>query len=462
MLCEVKEKSRSGVINPIFTCQPCGAQFASIGIRDCIGIVHGGQGCVMFVRLLISQHFKESFEIASSSVHEDGAVFGAVKRVEEAVDVLLMRYPHVKVIPIISTCSTEVIGDDIDGVVNQLNDELLPQKYPGREVHLIPIHTPSFVGSMVTGYDIAVRDFITYFARRTAPNHKLNLFTGWVNPGDVTALKHLLAEMQVDATVLFEIEAFDSPLMPHGNCVSHGDTTIEDLRGTADADASLVLNRYEGGKAALHLEKKFGVPALIGPTPIGIRNTDTFLQNLKTLTGKPIPESLVRERGVAIDALTDLTHMFLADKRVAIYGNPDLVIGIAEFCLDLEMRPVLLLLGDDNPHYQDDPRVRALQEHVEYPMEIITNADLWELGSRIKDQGLELDLILGHSKGRFIAIDNNIPMVRVGFPTYDRAGLYRHPVVGYAGAIWLAEQMANTIFADMEYKKNKEWILNVW
>ena len=113
MPCEVKEKARVGNINPIFTCQPCGAQVASIGIKNCIGIVHGGQGCVMFVRLLLSQHYKESFEIASSSVHEDGAVFGALKRVEEAVDVLLMRYPDVKVVPIITTCCTEVIGDGL-------------------------------------------------------------------------------------------------------------------------------------------------------------------------------------------------------------------------------------------------------------------------------------------------------------------------------------------------------------
>lgn len=34
--------------------------------------------------------------------------------------------------------------------------------------------------------------------------------------------------------------------------------------------------------------------------------------------------------------------------------------------------------------------------------------------------------------------------------------------MGYAGAIWLAEEMANVLFTDMEYKKNKEWILNVW
>lgn len=462
MSCELKAKDRTGVINPIFTCQPAGAQYVSIGIKDCIGIVHGGQGCVMFVRLLISQHLKESFEIASSSVHEDGAVFGALDRVEQAVDVLLMRYPHVKVIPIITTCSTEVIGDDVDGVVRKLNEGLLKEKYAGREVHLIPIHTPSFVGSMISGYDVAVRDIVKYFARKGEANGKINLITGWVNPGDVTALKHLLDEMSIDATVLFEIEAFDSPLMPSGNTVSHGNTTIADLTDTANASATLALNRYEGAKAARYLEEKFQVPALIGPTPIGIRNTDTFLQNLKNLTGKPIPASLVRERGIALDALTDLVHMFLADKKVAIYGNPDLVIGLAEFCLDLEMKPVLLLLGDDNATYADDPRIQALQQQVEYNMEIVTNADLWEMEKRITDGELELDLILGHSKGRFTAIDNQIPMVRVGFPTYDRAGHYRHPVVGYAGAIWLAEQMANTLFTDMEYKKNKEWILNVW
>jgi len=462
MACEIVTRKRAGIINPIFTCQPAGAQFASIGIKDCIAIVHGGQGCVMFVRLIFSQHFKESFELASSSVHEEAAVFGGLKRVEEGVDVLLMRYPHVKVVPIITTCSTEVIGDDIDGLIVQLNTELLQGKYPGREVYLVPIHSPSFVGSMITGYDAAVRDFVKYFATKTEPNGKINLFTGWVNPGDVTALKHLLKEMQIDATVLFEIEEFDSPLMPSGQHVSHGETTIDDLRSTANASASIALNRYEGGKAAKYLEDEFGVPATIGPTPIGIRNTDKFLNTLKKITGRPIPESLVKERGIAIDALTDLTHMFFAEKKVAIYGNPDLVIGLAQFCIDLEMKPMLLMLGDDNAGYENDPRLLELKQKVDWDMKIVTNADLWEMEEKLQNNELELDLILGHSKGRFTSIDHKIPMVRVGFPTYDRAGMFRHPVVGYAGAIWLAEEMANALFTDMEYKNTREWSLNMW
>ncbi|TKD25210.1 Fe-only nitrogenase subunit beta [Rhodobacter capsulatus] len=460
MTCQVTQKAREGTINPIFTCQPAGAQFASIGIKDCIGIVHGGQGCVMFVRLLISQHMKESFEIASSSVHEDGAVFGALDRVETAVEVLLTRYPDVKVVPIITTCSTEIIGDDVDGLLSKLEDELLPTKFPGREVHLLTVHCPSFVGSMITGYDKAVHDFVKKFATKDEPSDKINLITGWVNPGDVKELKHLLEVMEVKANVLFEVESFDSPLMPDLEHHSHGSTTIEDLRDTANAKGTIALNRYEGMKAADYLKKKFKVPAVIGPTPVGIRNTDAFLKSVSEMTGQPIPAQLVRERGLALDAIADIGHMFLADKRVAIYANPDLAIGLTEFCLDLEMKPKLLLLGDDNSAYVKDPRVLALQENAP-DLEIVTNADFWDLESRIQ-QGLELDLILGHSKGRFISIDYKVPMVRVGFPTYDRAGMYRHPVLGYGGAMFLAETMANTLFADMEAKKNKEWILNVW
>lgn len=154
--------------------------------------------------------------------------------------------------------------------------------------------------------------------------------------------------------------------------------------------------------------------------------------------------------------------MFFADKKVAIFGHPDVVLGLAEFCIDLSMQPVVLLLGDDNSKYKVDPRIENLKKTADFDMEIITNADMWELEDRIKNKGLKLDLIFGHSKGRWTAIDNNIPMVRVGYPTFDRAGLYRHPIVGYEGALWLAEQIANTLFSDMEYKRNKEWLLNVW
>jgi nitrogenase molybdenum-iron protein beta chain len=187
-----------------------------------------------------------------------------------------------------------------------------------------------------------------------------------------------------------------------------------------------------------------------------------MLRNISELTGKPIPESLVKERGVAVDALMDLAHMFFADKKVAIYGHPDMVIGLAEFCLEVELKPVLLMFGDDNGKPKKDSRLRALKETADIDIEVVTNADLWELEKRIRDKKIELDLIMGHSKGRYVAIDANIPMVRVGFPTFDRAGLYRKPLIGYRGAMELGEMIANTMFSHMEYTKDREWILNTW
>ncbi len=461
MACMVKQKNRAGIINPMYNCQPCGAQLACIGIKDCIPLVHGGQGCSMFVRLLFAQHYKENFDIASSSIHESAAVFGGLVRAEDAVDTLLKRYLDLRVIPIITCCSTEIIGDDIDGLVGKMRRNI-KKNFPDRDVFLIPVHTPSFKGSHVSGYDAAVSALVSTLAKKGEPNGRLNVITGWMNPGDITEIKHVLSEMGVAANILLDTESFDAPTMPGKDSFAYGSTTVEDIIGSANGIGTLALSRYEGAAAAEFLRNEFEVPSVVGPTPIGIANTDKFIKNIAQLTGKGVPDSLAAERGRAIDALADLAHMFFADKKVAIYGNPDLVLSLAEFCLEVELKPVLLLLGDDNKAYQKDPRLKQLEQRIDYDMELIWNADLWELEKRIKGGEIELDLIMGHSKGRYVAIDNGIPMVRVGFPTFDRAGVYRHPVVGYKGAAYLGETIANTLFADMEYKKDREWILNTW
>lgn len=455
-------RGRDGIINPMYDCQPAGAQFAGIGVKDCIPLVHGGQGCTMFVRLLFAQHFKENFDVASTSLHEDSAVFGGTKRIQEGVMVMARRYPELRLIPIITTCSTEVIGDDIEGTINTCN-KALKAEFPDREILLAPVHTPSFKGSHVTGYAECMKSIVKTVARKGEPTGRLNVFPGWVNPGDVTELKHYLKEMGIDGHVFMDIEEFDSPMLPNKAIETHGRTTVEDLRDSANAIGSLSLARYESHLATKFLQDEFDVPNHLVDTPYGIANTDAMLRKLSEITGKPIPESLVRERGIALDALADLAHMFFANKKVAIYGHPDLVLGLAEFCMEVELEPVLLLIGDDQgSKYKKDPRIAELKKKAHFDMDIVHNADLWELERRVTKGEVELDLILGHSKGRYVAIYNDIPMVRVGFPTFDRAGLYRKPTMGYRGAMELGEAMANALFAHMEYNKDKEWILNTW
>ena len=462
MGCEVINRERAGVINPMYDCQPAGAQYAGIGMKDCIPLVHGGQGCTMFVRLLFAQHFKENFDVASTSLHEDSAVFGGHKRIQDGVLTLVRRYPDLRIIQVITTCSTEVIGDDIEGNIRYAEAEIA-KEFPGRKVYVVPVHTPSFKSSQVGGYsECVLASWKTIAKEKAAPTGKLNIFPGWVNPGDVQLLKYYTSEMGVDATIFMDTQDFDSPILPDRSIHTHGRTTVEDIQASTGALASLALARYEAASTVDHLKREFDVPGHTVSSPYGIANTDAMLKKISEITGKPIPLSLVEERGVAIDALQDLAHMFFANKKVAIFGHPDLVIGLAEFCIEVELEPTLLLLGDDNTRYKKDPRIVALKDRVNWDMEVVCNADLWELEKRVKEDPKKFDLILGHSKGRYVAIDANIPMARVGFPTFDRAGLYRHPTMGYRGAMLLGEQIANAMFTHMEYTRDREWILNTW
>jgi len=462
MGCEITTRERAGVINPMYDCQPAGAQYAGIGLKDSIPLVHGGQGCSMFVRLLFAQHFKENFDVASTSLHEDSAVFGGHMRIQEGILTLVRRYPQLRIIPVITTCSTEVIGDDVEGNIKYAKDQIA-KEFPGREVHIYAVHTPSFKSSQVGGYSECVLSTWKDIAKeKAAPTGKLNVFPGWVNPGDVVLLKHYLKEFGVEGDIFMDTEDFDSPMLPDKSIHTHGRTTVEDIKGSTGALASLSLARYEAASTVDFLKNTHGVPGHQISAPYGIANTDAMLQKISEITGKPIPDSLVHERGVAIDALQDLAHMFFANKKVAIFGHPDLVIGLAEFCTEVELEPTLLLLGDDNTRYKKDPRLLALKDKTPNDVEVVCNADLWELEKRVKDGSKKFDLILGHSKGRYVAIDANIPMARVGFPTFDRAGLYRHPTMGYRGAMLLGEQIANAMFTHMEYTRDREWLLNTW
>jgi nitrogenase molybdenum-iron protein beta chain len=52
---------------------------------------------------------------------------------------------------------------------------------------------------------------------------------------------------------------------------------------------------------------------------------------------------------------------------------------------------------------------------------------------------------MGNTYGKYIARDEGIPLIRVGFPIFDRVGHSYMPIVGYTGAIRLLERILNAI-----------------
>jgi nitrogenase molybdenum-iron protein beta chain len=61
----------------------------------------------------------------------------------------------------------------------------------------------------------------------------------------------------------------------------------------------------------------------------------------------------------------------------------------------------------------------------------------------IKEQ--PVDLLIGNVYGKYIARDENIPLVRHGFPILDRVGHQYFPTVGYRGAMRLVEKILDGV-----------------
>jgi nitrogenase molybdenum-iron protein beta chain len=77
-------------------------------------------------------------------------------------------------------------------------------------------------------------------------------------------------------------------------------------------------------------------------------------------------------------------------------------------------------------------------------------ADMFLMHQWIKNE--PVDLLIGNTYGKYIARDENIPLVRHGFPIVDRVGHTYFPTVGYRGAIRLLEMILNALMD----KKDRE------
>jgi nitrogenase molybdenum-iron protein beta chain len=64
-------------------------------------------------------------------------------------------------------------------------------------------------------------------------------------------------------------------------------------------------------------------------------------------------------------------------------------------------------------------------------------------------QNSKPDLIMGNTYCKYIARDMDIPLIRTGFPIYDRVGHSYFPITGYRGGLHLLVKMLD-IFMDRQ------------
>jgi nitrogenase molybdenum-iron protein beta chain len=155
-----------------------------------------------------------------------------------------------------------------------------------------------------------------------------------------------------------------------------------------------------------------------------------------------VPSEIETERGQLVDLLID-SHQYTYKKKVAIFGDPDVVLGLTSLALEMSMIPKYIITGTPREAFTES--VKALLEKYNVAGECTVKAgtDLFKLHQWIKNE--PVDMLIGSSYGKQIARAEDIPFVRVGFPVIDRYGGTLLPIVGYAGGIRLAEKIVNTM-----------------
>ena len=443
-------------INPAKASQPLGSLLAAVGFEGTLPFVHGSQGCVAYFRTHLTRHFKEPVSAVSSSMTENAAVFGGLRNMVDGLANAYALYKP-KMIAICTTCMAEVIGDDLGAFVgNARQDGSIPDDFP------VPFaHTPSFVGSHITGYDSMMKsilDTLTEGKKAETTNGKINFIPGFETYiGNLRELKKIISAFDLDATILGDHEMYlDSPNLGEFEMYQEG-TSLEDAADCINAEATITLQTYTTPKTRKMIEKQWKQKTLTY-RPWGIKATDEFIMGLSELTGKPIPKEFELARGRAVDAMTD-TQAWLHGKKAAVYGDPDLVMGLLQFMLEMGVEPVHVLVHNSTNAFEKEAKELLESSPFGQNATVWGGKDLWHMRSLLFTE--PVDFIVGNSYAKYLERDTKIPLIRIGYPIFDRHHLHRYSTMGYEGAINLLNWIANGILESLDRKTDTPAVTDI-
>lgn len=435
----------SATQNACKLCSPLGAALVFKGIAGAVPLLHGSQGCSTYIRRYLISHFKEPIDIACSNFGEQTAIFGGGANIKLALENIIAQY-NPSMIGVATTCLAETIGDDVPMFISEFKtmhpDEILPP--------IVNVSTPSYQGTHMQGFHRAtlstVAGLVNTESLAAAPDTRsVNIFPGMLSPADLRHVKQIAADFGLKAMVLPDYsESLDGELWSEYHRIPSGGTPVNDIINCKAASASIELGHVLAKMpetAAAYLQNNFDVPAHRLGLPIGIRQTDLFLNTLAAVSGSPVPEMYLHQRGRLLDALVD-GHKYVNGVRAVVYGEADLVAGIVELLSEIGVRPVVCATGDGGGRLK--PVITSIVDEKHHnEIQILEGVDFVDIEDRVRQSGAEV--VIGNSKGYSLARKLNIPMVRIGFPIHDRIGGNRIQHIGYQGAQALFDRIANTI-----------------
>lgn len=428
-------------VNPCKMCMPMGSVTALFGIRHSMSILHGSQGCATYIRRHMATHYNEPIDVASSALTEQGTVFGGADNLLKGIKNVIKVY-NPELIGISTTCLAETIGEDVKGIIHRFYAE-----NPNEKVKIIHVSSGGYAGTQYEGFFRALHSVLAQTPMLKEKNNKINIITGQISPADTRWLKTILDQSGLEYILLPDLaDNLDGGYNPEYSRLPEDGTTLAEIRQMGGARFTLELTNFveDVYSPAKYLSDTYGVPYKRISLPVGLKATDTLLNELKKLGGIVIP-AVAAERRRYLDALVD-AHKYSALGRAVIFGEPDIVKAITDLCCESGIVPVVVATGSECANLS-----AVLQEKVQKACDrllieknfIVDDADF----DNIEELATEThaNVMIGNGDGRRVAAKLGIDLIRCGFPIHDQVGGQRVRMLGYEGSLDMLDKINNAL-----------------
>ena len=424
-----------------------GVLWALSGIRDLLVLEHGSTGTCNYnaFNYMIMNRQTPKGKLFSSGMDEDDVVMGRDEKIRDAIAELDCKY-HPKMIALVATGVTSVIGLDLKGIIEEIQ--------PKTNARLLSFSSGGFAGDYTAG----IREVFGTLARDVADDgskdasFKADEFT-------VNIIGPTIDSFNI-VSDLAEIERMLKLMGVRVNTVFTCNTDVDCIRNLKCASLNLVT-RDIGLEAAEILKERFGTPYYYG-LPFGVKGSIEWMKDISSMLGIGLDRTVVRaevERyGFSILELAN--HMQNFDHLKAMIScPPDYSTGLAAMMrVEWGIDPALMVLPAYFAKMKAETQANSREQEMdansglERKSKLLIEPDgqtLMEAIDSIKPQ-----IIFGNSYDLNIAKD--VPIrIHAAFPAFDH--IYRYdgtPFVGLRGHAYLTQMIINQLNLNPEVFRN--------
>lgn len=380
-------------------------------VGDAIVLEYGPAGTTHYcVSLFGAMGISPGQTLFTTHMSEDDVVMGDVQRLEKAIIELDKGY-HPKVIFVIASAVTSVIGTDLVGVCNYMQEEV--------QARLITLEN----GGLRGDYTIGLRQAYRKLVKELAGKEKGEL------PGRYNVLGASAGAYRIRSD-LWEIEDLMSRSFGFTRHTALGvDSSLDELASMGGVQMNIVL-RAEALPTAQWLQEKFGTPYCYG-APYGYRGTRNWLEQASLAAGIPVDQSVLEQLGER-ESRAAMFRMYAGMYRnkphppaAAIVGDYDMLMGMAAMCRDLDINPDTLIC----PHTLKD---------IAIPDPNVRHFDTEKEQTDVLRQ-LEYHLVFADDVSLHLCSNTNTGLC-VSFPLLSHVQIASHlPLMGIRGTDYILE-----------------------